>query len=139
MEELPLNTGTSLLTSSEVEAWREEKAKLEQEIAVKQQRLVDLEQLLVAASLLMRARGITPAEGNETQTPGGETLPDMIINILQERVGPISNNEIKALMNKSGLGRARLKGNPNYYYTAMSRLIKRGLVTKDGDRYEIKN
>lgn len=139
MEESPLNTGDSLLTSSEVEAWRGEKVKLEQEIAVKQQRLNDLEQLLVAASLLMRARGITPTEGNETQAPGGETLPDMIINILQERVGPISNNEIKALINKSGYGRARLRDNPNYYYTAMGRLVKRGLITKDGAQYEIKN
>jgi hypothetical protein len=64
-----------------------------------------------------------------------ESMGAAILNILATVQLPLENEAIRASLSVTPKFQQSLTNNPNYYYTVMNRLEKRGEVTKIGKRW----
>lgn len=91
------------------------------------QKVAALDKALEAASAFFGTEGISapkrPAEADEGKAEA--TLVDAIDALLMAMPEPLSHKEIRKLLPKYGFSAERLKRSPNYYYTALNRLMAR--------------
>jgi hypothetical protein len=136
-------TRTPLVTVEEVDEWREELRTLQNqqsEIGVK---IRDLEARLAAADFFVRERALASVMGIPTvaalsaQESIPPTMQEAVLRIIRKNPEGLEPKQISNVIRIDPDLPSRIKGShPNYIYTTLMRLTKRGLITKDGSVYK---
>lgn len=124
----------ALLKQSDVRKWQETKANLEKRIAADTSEVARLTRLLDAAAVLTgetasEESAATP-EPRFAQKPPS-TLPEVILFILDISGRPMTQPEIRSALPEEW--QERIRKAPNYFYTALIRMVRRGTVVREGD------
>lgn len=119
------------LTADTVQGWRDERARLEADIAKKNAQLAAVNDKLRAAAILTEQAGVAPDEATDSEEPDGQNMTEAVAHIANSSVTPLSPGLIKQRLRALGFPESRLA---NYYYTVISRLKAKGKisVTDDG-------
>ena len=128
-----------LLTMRDIERWREEKAQVEAEIKELQERLSNINRKLDAAHLFLPPENqeqFVPIPASTPDQVEAESLPLAIRMVLAEAKQLLTNKEIRRRLKQTEPWKSRLESNA-YYYTAIMRLVKRGVAVKEGKRYRL--
>lgn len=135
-ESLFKSTDRVILKESDVQAWRAERDKLLRQMDEMQSRVAVLAKKLEAAALLVGEP--VPAanpRAKESEVPERQSMSDAALAIAQQSNRTMRHDDIKAELSKDAEFRRMLENSPNYYYTMISRLIKRGQLLKDGEGF----
>jgi hypothetical protein len=130
---------TAFLTAEHVENWKAERAsfvdqqnKLKEQLAVIQQKIAQCAtEIAQREQMLRQAIPFVPdlADWFESMDPEAIALTDAIKRALHMHRGQALNREIiKQLLPRVGYAVAKLNANPNYFYTALKRLVIRNEI-----------
>ncbi len=115
------------LTSQKLADWRGEKELLERDIATRQKRLVEINERLKAAEVLMgKASGEATLFEIEAPSSSGATLIDTIEKIANESPSPVPKAELRDRLTALGFPPSSLT---NYFYTVIMRLKNKQRIT----------
>lgn len=129
-----------ILTRAQVERWLEEHDILKRQAADIQSRVATVEQKLSAAEVLLgrpliNRGGASSDSESAGDDDGSENMAEATLRIAQERGVPLTNQQLVSALREIPEFAERLDRNPNYFYTMISRLAKRGALVKDGGTY----
>lgn len=137
----PFNKKTPILTMGEVEYWRTLRDQKIMQRQVISAEISDLDQKLVAAAFFMKEAEKEPSPPTAaTESDDDENMADAAKRIIGLWKGPKQpdNQDVQTELKKIERFREMLDRNPNYYYTMMSRLIKRGEISRRYKRFTIR-
>ncbi len=128
-----------VITSSDIQRWVEHYTQLNADLKTLQNELKDAEAKIRAAELLL-GRALISEKGGEKSIPEpshqtSESMIDAIVRIVKESDRALSHQQITKRLRENPDFRERMENNQNYYYTAVSRLLKRGEIAKVGKNY----
>ncbi|MGZ2259588.1 hypothetical protein [Roseobacter sp. A03A-229] len=146
------------ISDSQIKSWERQASDIEDKIRIHESQLSTLRKWIEAANLLRDAA--TASQANHTDTKvehpessdarytakssnaasedDGPSLVDAIVMVLRTAGKPKGHKQIKAMLGGTGFDVRRLKSSPNYYYTAVKRLVDRDIVAKYPDgTYEL--
>ncbi|MBN4046606.1 hypothetical protein JYU02_01250 [bacterium AH-315-P15] len=133
-----------LLRLSDVKGWLKEVRDFKQERTRIDDNIRALENKLAAAKVFMGDLSVErldsefiPRESSASPPEDREPLPDAIVRIIREAGKPLTKIEIRRALEEEPIHAARFKHSPNYFYTAMIRLEKRGAVRRRGKKYSL--
>jgi hypothetical protein len=119
----------TILTEDDVRQWQVEKERLSAEYQRIGRELADLDRKLEAAAII---------KGHTTQTgqlaTEGETIATAIAHIVNASEDEWSHAQLIDELKKRTDFRERLHRNPSYYYTVVGRLVRRGAISRHGDK-----
>lgn len=142
MTDLPLTpAATVLLTSADVEQWKAERAKLQAQQAELAQRLSEVERKLAAAAVFLAEDLMEDASDSASEAEPDDderhNLTGAIKRVLGDFDRPLSRLAIRYELAKDEVFKDRLSRNPNSYYNALKRLVARGDVVQEGERFRL--
>jgi hypothetical protein len=123
------------LSSEHIKVWQDERMTLAAELVsidertrLLRARIEEIDKMLQSAAIFVPAL----KEWLESISPEDAALTEAILKTLRARaVGTtLSRDGIKARLPQHGYPASKLEANPNYLYTAMKRLIDRGLIVE---------
>lgn len=119
------------ITADDVRRWKEERARLEARIA-------QIVRKIDAAELLFPGIGSVDQMPPATHRPTsrGGSMGDAVIAAIREAGAPLAPPEIRRRLENAGF-EEKLGRNPNYLYTVIFRLFRRGELVREGDRYRL--
>lgn len=130
-------------TPEQVREWESLRASLIEDSKELNQKIDALNRALGAAQAFsgmeaLAEKAASVQDGGGTVQP---TLVDAITAVLTAAQTPLSHKQIKAGLPNAGFGKGRLLASPNYYYTALNRLVEQtGPIQKTKDKkFYIKN
>jgi hypothetical protein len=135
-----------LLTAEEIAQWRIEQASLEEEIRLRQERLVGIKRRLDAAEVFLNDKtfavenlepppsAISAANGRDDDDDGGPSVANSLLANMVETGASLKVGQIRQRLVDIGFGE-RVKSNPTYVYGLVYRLAKRGRLVKRGSKY----
>lgn len=137
MSEPPLKREDAILTMDDVRRWRGERDRLREEIHERMEKLEKVDKYLDAAKLFMEVEEREEAEAEEPSKIVGEaeSMADGVLRILQRSNAIMKPKEVKNALMQLDVWANQLERNPNYFYTVLSRLQRRGKIIKTGKRY----
>lgn len=122
---------SATLSAEDVRQWKNERSRLEARIS-------QLTRKIEAAELLFP--GIGSAEPvraiSRKEAAGVGSMGDAAKNAIREAGVPLAPPEIRRKLETSGFAE-QLGKNPNYLYTVIFRLFRRGELVRDGERYRL--
>lgn len=130
-----------LLTMGDVTKWREEDAALTAQIAELQAKREFIRARLAAVELIVGRANVTLASDTLeatavlTPAPDEERMIDAIQRIVEMAFDPMTTGAIKRELSKNEKFKERLDASPNYLYTALSRLVKKGVIERGDGGY----
>ena len=122
---------SATLTANDVRQWKEERNRLEARIA-------QITRKIEAAELLFPGIG----SADVTRTParkvasGGSSMGEAVKIAIRGAGVPLAPPDIRQRLQNSVFAE-QLSNNPNYLYTVIFRLAKRGELIREGDRYRL--
>lgn len=136
-QSIPLRPAGVLLTRDDILAWQNEIRELEEERDRIEDQISELEENIGLAKELIarispRAADPLPVAAKD-EPKAALTLPDAIFETIKQMGGRASYGAIKAQLMKNSTQEARLKSNPNYFYTAIKRLKERDMIIQSAD------
>jgi hypothetical protein len=131
-----------LLTANDVAKWREEDARLEEEIRKAQQRRNELRRKLDAAAIFAEISSGEPVEqvgikpnGHESESDA-DSAPVALCANLRKTGEALKVAQIKQRLIELGFG-SKIEASPSYPYTLVYRLAKTGKLLKRGSKYRV--
>ena len=131
-----------ILSPAVLAEWREDSKRRRADLEREQREVLQLEQRIHAAELLLRDLGVEPESeqprnrgffGEEKEPsgkanaadPDSENMTAKIEEIAHSRMAPLSHDQMRAKLRSLGFPEDRLG---NYYYTAVHRLKNKGRI-----------
>jgi hypothetical protein len=125
------------VSAKEIAAWREDDARLEQEISERLQKRSEIKRRLDAVELLSEGKEEkeprTELPAQESEDGGGSPAFDLVEN-LRKHGGSL--NVKQARQRLFDLGHAEKASQKNYIYGLLFRLVKSGKLIKRGSKYK---
>ena len=139
------------ITPKALEQWRAELDKVDEEIKRLEQRRNKLSARIDAVQFFIDdeapqvpmpgipAREVDPISDDETDIPITKMgVPDAIRFILKKTKWPMKTAEIKNNLRSFGYPMEKLGAHGAYFYTVLSRMKKSEVISRDGDKVQIK-
>jgi predicted nuclease with TOPRIM domain len=136
MSDQPHVTTTAFLTAEHVEQWKAERSNFADRLSALKGQVeqINAEMTQITAEIAKRdqmLRNAVPfvpglAEWLDSIDPETIALTDAIKRVLQMHHGqPLNREIIKQILPRTGYVTQKLNANPNYFYTALKRLVDR--------------
>ncbi len=134
-EELLEDTRKPLLTYEQIDGWKAEYVKLSDQIAEKRREIHKLGHLLgqIEGYLTIAVpfapelkKWISEQNDSSHQMP----LTEAIAALLEATGHEMSRDDIRSNLPSMGYSESKLAASPNYYYTALRRLVERGVISE---------
>jgi hypothetical protein len=137
-----MSKGSVLLTADDLLRWRTEDKELDDQIRALQLRRAEVKRKLDAAEVFAEKLSATPdrptAPPAPSQTPDddeeGDSAPKALVANLAMTGESLNVKQVRARLIELGFGE-KIKTRPNYHYSLVYRLTRRGKLLRRGTKY----
>ncbi len=136
-----MSKGSVLLTADDLLQWRTEDKELDDQIRTLQLRRAEVKRKLDAAEVFAEKLTAAPdpsAPGAPSQTPEdddeGDSAPKALVANLAMTGESLNVKQVRARLIELGFGE-KIKTRPNYHYSLVYRLTRRGKLLRRGTKY----